>query len=184
MAEGKAAAAVSRLGQISREMADRRALRERSAEAAKQQSKESLQAQGKVAEKVAEHLGELGRRQKEAGGWATEKALSDKDLVMGFGPEEDERPADELAAYAPAPGPAGPAAPPPPPAAAAAQPAPAAEPQPEPQQQRKFSRAVAPPPEPEPAAPAPPPPPPRRAPRHARRDSFDDDDFSNNSWMK
>ncbi|PXY32223.1 hypothetical protein [Prauserella muralis] len=171
MAEGKAAAVIARLGQISRELADRRALRERRASEARQRASDSLQKQGKVAERAAKHLGELGRRQKEAGGWVTEKALADKDKVMGFGPEEDEQP-DEFARYT-----GYSSAPPPPPSPPQADAQAQAEPQ-----ERKYSRSVAPPPPPEPEpAPAPPP---RRAPRHARREqSFDDDDFSNNSWL-
>ncbi|RBM18432.1 hypothetical protein DI005_18800 [Prauserella sp. PE36] len=195
MAEGKAAAVITRLGQINREMSERRALRERRSAAAKQQAKETFQRQGQVADKTAKHLGELGRRQREAGGWATEKALADRDKVMGFGQVEDEeQPADDYSRYAGG-APVGPTA------AASPAPAGAPAPQPEPpQQQRKYSRAIAPPAqaeqpeqrkysrsvapaqEPEPETP---PPPPRRAPRHAREEErFDDDDFSNNSWLK
>ena len=90
MSEEKARAAISRLSQITTEMAARRELRDRGAEAARAASNESMRKIGPVAEKVAAHLGELGRRQREAGGWATQKTLADKDRVLGFGPEEDD----------------------------------------------------------------------------------------------
>lgn len=173
MAEGRAAAAISRLGRISRELADRRALRERHAAAVKEQARDSLQKQGAVAERAAKHLGELTRRQRDAGGWATDKSLADKDTVMGFGPEEADQQTDEFARYADY--------------AASPAPAPQQHVRPEvqhsePKPERKYSRSVAPPPDPEPVQP-PPPPPPRRS-RHRVEDSFDDDDFSNNSWLK
>lgn len=172
MAEGRAASVVSRLSQITREMSDRRALRDRNTETARDQSRQNLQAQGQVAEKVAKHLGELGRRQRAANGWATEKTLTEKQVVMGFGPEEDEQP-DEFAKYTVS------STPLPPAHVEPAQPAPEERQEP---QQRKYSPAVAPPPAPEPE-PTPPPQPTRR-PRHRRAESFDDDDFSNNSWMR
>ncbi|HEV8558549.1 MAG TPA: hypothetical protein VGR06_19435 [Actinophytocola sp.] len=89
MSEERANAALARLSQISTEMTARRELRDRAAEAARAASKESMLKIGPVAEKVAEHLGELGRRQREAGGWATNKTMADKDNLLGFGPEED-----------------------------------------------------------------------------------------------
>ncbi|WP_282771041.1 hypothetical protein, partial [Saccharomonospora viridis] len=64
-----------------------------------------------------------------------------------------------------------------PPVKAAVEEQPAAQPA----QTRKFSRAVA-PPEPAPEAPKPPPPP--RPVRRRREEVFDDEDFSNNSWMQ
>jgi hypothetical protein len=101
MSEERAMAAMSRLSQITTEMAARRELRDRAAEAAKAAAQESVKKIGPVAEKVAEHLAELGRRQREAGGWVTEKTLADKDKVLGFGPEEDD--SAEFAGYTPAP---------------------------------------------------------------------------------
>lgn len=172
MAEGRAAAAISRLNQISREMADRRALRERKAAAIKQQAVENLQKQGAVAERATKHLAELARRQKGAGGWVTEKALSNKDNVLGFPPEDEERADEEFPRLT------GPAAPVPPPPTATPETAAPPESQPT---QRKYSPSVAPPVAPEPPQPTPPPPP-RRA-RHRRDEGFDDDDFSNNSWL-
>jgi hypothetical protein len=101
--DDRTAAALSRLSQISKELTARRELRDRSAEAAKAQAKESMLKIGPVAEKAAKHLGELGRRQRTAGGWVTEKTLADKQHVLGFRPEDE--PADPyvgLAAQAPA----------------------------------------------------------------------------------
>lgn len=174
MAEGKAAAAISRLSRISRELADRRALRERNAAAVKQQAKDSLQKQGAVAERAAKHLGELARRQRDAGGWATDKALSDKNTVMGFGPEEADPQTDEFARYTDYSAKAAPTSNP--------ETWPAASEESQPKQERKYAPSVAPQPEPEPE-PAAPPPPPRRA-RHRVDSAFDDDDFSNNSWLR
>ncbi|ASR38905.1 hypothetical protein BAY61_02985 [Prauserella marina] len=147
MARGKAEAAVSRIKAIGREMAERRALRERNAASVRKRSRESLLAQGKVAAKAAEHLGELGRRRKQAGGWNTEKSLSGKIDVMGFGAEDEQREAT-FSHYG-----TGSASPPPAPSLEL------------PEARRE-------------------PPQPRRA-RHARQeDQFDDDDFSNSSWLK
>lgn len=88
--EERASAAIARLSQITTELNARRELRDRGAEAARAAARETVLKIGPVAEKVAEHLGELGRRQREAGGWATQKTLADKDHLYGFGPEEDE----------------------------------------------------------------------------------------------
>lgn len=175
MAEGKAAAAISRLSRISRELADRRALRERNAAAVKQQARESLQKQGAVAERATKHLGELARRQRDAGGWATDKALSDKDTVMGFGPEEADPQTDEIAHYTDH-------------SAKAAAPSrqeawPGAHEEPQVKQERKYAPSVAPRPDAEPEPAHSPPSPPRRA-RHRVDNAFDDDDFSNNSWLR
>ena len=177
MAEGRAAAVISRLGQITREMNDRRALRERNAAQHKEAARERLLMQGKVAERATQHLSELNRRQKAAGGWATGKALENKDNVMGFGPEDDDSRQKE-----PFPGYPMPSSSVPPPASTAPPTAPEQPAAQQPTQTRKFSRSVA-PREPEPEAPKPPPPPPRPA-RRRREEVFDDEDFSNNSWMQ
>ncbi len=92
----KAAKARARMDQVRREMSERRALRTRNGRAARERSRESLLKQGPVAEQVAKHLGELGRRRRQAGGWATEKTERDKDYILGFG-GEDEEPNDEFA---------------------------------------------------------------------------------------
>lgn len=96
--EDRASAAISRLSQITTELNARRELRDRSADAARSAARETMLKIGPVAEKVAEHLGELGRRQREAGGWATQKTLADKENLYGFGPEEDE--GEEYARFA------------------------------------------------------------------------------------
>jgi hypothetical protein len=167
--DNRTAAALSRLSQISKELTARRELRDRSAEVAKAQAGESMRKIGPVAEKAAKHLGELGRRQRTAGGWVTERTLADKQHVLGFQPEDD-APADPyagLAAQVPVAPPrtspsatigtlteqGGPVATPPPP----------------------VERRTTPPPT---RAPAP------RARRPAVDDESTDDDFSTRSWMQ
>lgn len=161
------------LGALVREQSDRRALRDRQGEELKARSQEYMTKQVQAAERYVQHRRELGKRQDEAGGWATEKTLADKSHVMGFGPEDPaETPAADHAQYTtPVP-----AVPPP-----AAPPAPAVPP--------AVGGWQEPPSPPAPEAPAAPiveeHKPPRRPGRHARaQQSFDDDDFSNNSWMK
>jgi len=137
-----------------REQADRQALQERKSADIKAKSEEYMQKQVKAAERYVEHRRELGRREKEAGGWATEKTLSERNNVIAFGPE------DEPAVSKPS----------------------------------GYEQFESSPPRPEPAPPTPPLPEPevaadpspaaRRRGRHARSEpGFDDDDFSNNSWM-
>ncbi|QFU93924.1 hypothetical protein [Amycolatopsis sp. YIM 10] len=154
-----------RLEGLVREQADRRALRDRQAEEAKAKAQEYMSKQVQAAERYVDHRRELGRREKEAGGWATEKTLSDKSNVMGFGVEDEED----------GPGFTGHAVNTAPPVTRA-----------EPQPAAAWQAPPAPPvPEPVAVAEPAPAPAPRRAGRHARREeSFDDDDFSNNSWMK
>jgi hypothetical protein len=156
----KAARARARMDQTRREMSERRALRTRNGAAAREKARESLLKQGPVAEQVAKHLGELGRRRKQAGGWATEKTERDKDYIMGFeGDEEREgvyRPAQRPQADTP-------------PGGIGALP------------DDEVVRD-APPPPPAPEAPAARP---VRRPAHAREVLDDEDDFSNqSSWMR
>ncbi|MFL6124024.1 MAG: hypothetical protein ACJ73U_30955, partial [Actinophytocola sp.] len=66
-----AAAARAKMAQVQREMADRRALRDRNFRQRREQALEAFKKQGPVMEQVAKHMGELGRRRKQAGGWAT-----------------------------------------------------------------------------------------------------------------
>jgi hypothetical protein len=145
-----------------REQADRQALQEQKSADIKAKSEEYMQKQVQAAERYVEHRRELGRREKEAGGWATEKTLSERSNVMALGPEEEPAAGaatgyEQFQSNQPRPEPA---------AAGSPEPAPSAAPSPEPEV------AV----EPSPAA--------RRRGRHARSESgFDDDDFSNNSWM-
>lgn len=167
-----AAAARAKMAQVQREMADRRALRDRNFQQRRAEALDAFKKQGPVMEQVAKHLGELGRRRAQAGGWATEKTERDKDFVMGFG-FDDEDPAKDpynfqatrRTADTP-PGGIG-----------------TLEDEESPLQQS----APMPPPAPEaPSAPEPPAPP--RAPRRPvapRRDLDDEDDFSNqSSWMQ
>jgi hypothetical protein len=145
-----------------REQADRQALHERQSAEIKAKAEEFMKKQVQAAERYVEHRRELGRREKEAGGWATEKTLSERSNVIALRPEDDEhaRPATGYAQFETS-------------VPSAARPAPAAWQEPAPAAPRV--------PEPEavlllPAS--------RRRGRHARSDSsFDDDDFSNNSWM-
>jgi hypothetical protein len=164
----QAAAARAKMAQVQREMSDRRALRDRNFTQKREQSLEAFKKQGPVMAQVAKHMGELGRRRAQAGGWATEKTEQDKDFVMGFGFEDEEQ--KDPYGYRPPQRPSGPDTPPggigtidneaPP----------------------------MPPPAPE-APPAPAPPAPPRAPRGPRRPEpqvlDDEDDFSNqSSWMQ
>jgi hypothetical protein len=86
----RAAAARARMAQVQREMAERRSLRDRNFRAKREQSLEAFKKQGPVMAQVAKHMGELGRRRAQAGGWATEKTERDKDFVMGFGFEDED----------------------------------------------------------------------------------------------
>jgi hypothetical protein len=147
-----------------REQADRQALQERKGADIKAKSEEYMQKQVQAAERYVEHRRELGRREKEAGGWATEKALSERSNVMALGPEEEPAVStatgyEQFQSNQPRPEPA---------AAGWQEPAPSVAPSPEPEAEVAV--------EPSPAA--------RRRGRHARSEpGFDDDDFANHSWM-
>ncbi|WP_236796695.1 hypothetical protein [Amycolatopsis sp. GM8] len=134
-----------------REQADRRALLDRQGEEIKAKSQEYMTKQVQAAERYVQHRRELGRREREAGGWSTEKTLADKNNVMGFGPEDDEGEADRYGAPR--------HAAPEPYASRTTESIPSPEPAPE-----RTERTEA----------------PRRQPRKA---DFDEDDFSNNSWL-
>lgn len=95
--DDRASAAINRLSSLNTELAARRELRERGMEASMAASREYVSKVGAVAEKMAEHLAELDRRQRDAGGWATEKVMANKGRVYGFGPD-DEEPAKPSAA--------------------------------------------------------------------------------------
>jgi hypothetical protein len=88
--DDRASAAINRLSSLNTELAARRELRERGMAASMAASREYVSKVGAVAEKMAEHLAELDRRQREAGGWATEKVMADKGHLYGFGPDDDE----------------------------------------------------------------------------------------------
>jgi hypothetical protein len=176
----RAAAARAKMAQVQREMSERRALRDRNFRQKREQSLDSFKKQGPVMAQVAKHMGELGRRRQQAGGWATEKTERDKEYVMeGFGFEDDDRAKDPYDFRGAVPQrPSGqdtvdeedggsPLA----------------------RSTQQHSQPPTPPPsapEPPPAAPAPAPAaPPRAARRPERRDLDDEDDFSNqSSWMQ
>src|SRR3954453_6446132 len=89
-----AAAARAKMAQVQRGMADRRALRERNFQQRRAQALDAFKKQGPVMEQVAKHMGELGRRHKQAGGWATEKTERDPDYVMAFCGEDPDQARD------------------------------------------------------------------------------------------
>ncbi|SEP51698.1 hypothetical protein [Amycolatopsis saalfeldensis] len=156
-AADRLAAARSAMESATREHQEQRGLRERHLEEAKAQARQSMERDAAVHGRYITHMQELNRRHKEAGGWLTEKTLVDRWQTMEFGPEEDDKPRDDFGKHIP-PKPPGPIDAPilegPPPAT---QPVPAPEPS---------------------TTPIPPP-----ASGGGRHGSFDDDDFSNNSWM-
>jgi hypothetical protein len=159
------AAAMSKLDAATREQQEQRGLRERHVAEAQAKATETVTKEAAVHGRYITHMQELAKRHKEAGGWLTEKALADRTHTMGFSVEDDDKPADEFGKFGGRPVPPSVPAPPPvpmdlPPAAVVP---PAGPPVPE-------AAPV------EPAAP-------RRRGRHARDSGFDDDDFSNNSWM-
>jgi len=168
----RAAAARAKMAQVQREMSERRALRDRNFSQKREQSAEAFKKQGPVMAQVAKHMGELGRRRAQAGGWATEKTEQDKDFVMNkFGFEDEEPPKDPYGYQSPQ----RPARADTPPGGIGVI-------------DDEDSRPPMPPPAPEaPSAPAPPAPPRApRAPRRPERQALDDeDDFSNqSSWMQ
>ncbi|MEV6910907.1 hypothetical protein [Amycolatopsis sp. NPDC051071] len=178
------AAAMSRQDAAITEQAEQRGLRERHLAEAKAQAVETMQKDAAVHDKYAAHMQELGKRSKEAGGWLTGKTTADRNHTIGFDIEDEEKPADRFAEFGgqqgfdssrPAPPPPPPMAPPMPPPVAPGVPG-------------LPATVDLPPAAPMPAAGAPvapdAPAPARRRGRHARDDKgFDDDDFSNNSWM-
>ncbi|HEX6357036.1 hypothetical protein [Actinophytocola sp.] len=170
----RAAAARAKMAQVQREMAERRSLRDRNFRQKREQALDAFKKQGPVMEQVAKHLGELGRRRKQAGGWATQKTEQDKDFVMGFG-LADEDPSKDPYNFRAAPRPA----------AAGTAPGGIGSLD-EDESPLARSSAPMPPPAPE-APPAPEPPAPPRAKRRPapRTEIDDDDDFSNQStWMQ
>ncbi|WP_414935899.1 hypothetical protein [Amycolatopsis sp. cmx-11-51] len=179
------AAAMSRQDAAITEQLEQRGLRERHLADAKAQAMETMQKDAAVHDKYAAHMQELGKRSKEAGGWLTGKTTADRSHTIGFDIEDDGKPEARFAEFGTRQGPdtARPAPlPPPPPLVAPGVPGmPATVDVPPP-----AAPTPAPTPTPAPSAGAPDAPgaPARRRGRHARDDKgFDDDDFSNNSWM-
>jgi hypothetical protein len=169
-AHDRAAAARAKMAQVQREMSERRALRDRNFRQKREAAAETLKKQGPVMAQVAKHMGELGRRRAQAGGWATEKTEQDKDFVLGFGFEDEEQSKDPYGYRTPQ----RPAHGDTPPGGIGGIDEDGAPPMP--------------PPAPEaPSAPAPPAPPKApKPPRRPDRQALDDeDDFSNqSSWMQ
>ena len=166
-----AAKARAKMAQVQREMAERRALRDRNFVQRRAEALDSFKKQGPVMEQVAKHMGELGRRRKQAGGWATEKTERDRDNVMGFGLEDEDQAKDPYNFQATR------RAPDTPPGGIGTL---------DEEESPLHSSAPMPPPAPE-APPAPTPPAPPRAPRRPapRQELDDEDDFSNqSSWMQ
>ncbi len=171
------AAAMSRQDAAMTEQVEQRGLRERHLAEAKAQAMDTMQKDAAVHDKYAAHMQELGKRSKEAGGWLTGKTTADRNHTIGFDIEDEEKPDARFAEFGGHQGfdPSRQAPPPPPPPVAPGVPG-------------VPATVDVPPSAPVPAAAAPvasdAPAPARRRGRHARDDKgFDDDDFSNNSWM-
>ncbi|AUI63336.1 hypothetical protein [Amycolatopsis sp. BJA-103] len=171
------AAAMSRQDAAITEQQEQRGLRERHLADAKAQAMETMQKDAAVHDKYAAHMQELGKRSKEAGGWLTGKTTADRSHTMGFGLEDDDKPDARFAEFGGRPDASRPAPPPPPPP-------PVAPGVPGMPATVDVPPAAAPTPAPGAGTPEAPGAPARRRGRHARDDKgFDDDDFSNNSWM-
>ncbi|GAB3708046.1 hypothetical protein GCM10027598_11890 [Amycolatopsis oliviviridis] len=171
------AAAMSRQDAAITEQLEQRGLRERHLADAKAQAMETMQKDAAVHDKYAAHMQELGKRSKEAGGWLTGKTTADRNHTIGFDIEDDDKPDARFAEFGARQGAdaSRPAPPPPLPVAPGVPGMPATV---------DVPPAAAPTPTPGAAAPEAPGTPARRRGRHARDDKgFDDDDFSNNSWM-
>jgi hypothetical protein len=81
--------AVEAIESAAREQHERRELTERDLVETEAKAKAAFRKEVDTAVRYAEHMEELARREREAGGWATGKTLSHKDNVMGIGMEED-----------------------------------------------------------------------------------------------
>lgn len=149
----------SALDEAGREQEEQRALRDRRVAQAREQASAGFRKEAAAAGRYAEHMAELTRRQQEAGGWATGKTLSDKSKVMGLGTHEGER-AEKSAQHD----------------------VPTVAAEPDGAGGRKETRTPGTSAS-SPESPVATPVSPRTAGRHARDEHFDDDDFSNNTWM-
>ncbi len=116
--EDRLRVARSTMDAAAREQDEQRGLRDRHVAEAREDAKAGMQREMGAAQKYAEHMEELTKRQKGAGGWATEKTLTDSAnrSVMAFGVEDEEAPAPayptSVSSPVPRPDPAPPAAPP------------------------------------------------------------------------
>ncbi|OXM55717.1 hypothetical protein [Amycolatopsis alba] len=169
------AAAMSRQDAAITEQLEQRGLREKHLADAKSQAVETMQKDAAVHDKYAAHMQELGKRSKEAGGWLTGKTTADRSHMIGFDIEDDDKPDARFAEFGARQGTdtSRPMPPPPPLPVAPGVPATVDVP----------PAAPAPTAAPSAGAPEAPGTPARRRGRHARDKGFDDDDFSNNSWM-
>ena len=109
MAEGRAAAALARFDRINRELADRRALRERRAAEAKQRASDNLARRGEVAERSAKHLIELAKRQRANSGFDTGRSREEEEHVLRFGVDDEAAAAEPPTQHMLSPQPAPPA---------------------------------------------------------------------------
>lgn len=179
------AAAMSRQDAAITEQLEQRGLRERHLAEAKAKAMETMQKDAAIHDKYAAHMQELAKRGKEAGGWLTGKTTADRSHTIGFDIEDDDKPEARFGEFGGRAGFEAPrqAAPPPPPPVAPG--VPGAPGLPATVDVPSSVPAAGPP---GPTGPAPdgaePGAAPRRRGRHARDQAgFDDDDFSNNSWM-
>lgn len=162
----RAALAIARMDQTRREMAERRAMRDRNTQALRERTSKALRDRVPGMIEAAKQAANVAQRRGQAGGWATTNTDRDRYFVMGFG-LEDENPGGYR-----------------PPAAAPARPPASAFAEAE-EEQQPVRPAQAPPP----AGPTTPPsvkPPVRPArERPAAVELDDEDDFSNqSSWLR
>lgn len=106
------AAAQRRLDAIESEQEARRSLRSRQIEASRSQAMDNFAKQGATAQKTVERLQEMGKRQKQAGGWATGSAMRDRSGQFSFGEAEPVYQDPPPRSVAPSAAPAAPSAPP------------------------------------------------------------------------
>lgn len=159
----RAALAIARMDQTRREMAERRALRDRNTRALRERTRKAMQDRVPGMIEAAKQAAEVAQRRGQAGGWATTNTDRDRQFVMGFGLEDDNQ-----GGYRPAP-----PQPARPPATAFAQ------------VEVEQQRPPQPPPTPTPPTPPPTPSPPPRTTRPAAVELDDEDDFSNqSSWLR
>jgi hypothetical protein len=177
--EDRLAAARAGMAAAAREQREQVVLGEKHMAEGQEKAQEQVNKTAEITRRFMDHVNELTKRKKEAGGWLTEKSLSGGDHTMGLGIEDDDVPSptddfpDYAKAYLASPSMQAAESPSPP-----TSPIPQAPEEPSGPGEPTFAETT------EPTRSVPPPPP--RAPRgrHAARDeSFDDDDFSNNSWM-
>src|SRR5438105_2765680 len=91
-AQERAAAAVSRMDQVRREMAERRALRHRHRTEIQEKIRDNATRNAPVIARAVKQLEEVARRRKLAGGWATAKIDRADSHVLGLGIQADDDP--------------------------------------------------------------------------------------------